>query len=152
MAASTGALSFDVVPETLNRTNLGDLKPGDLVNLEPSLRAGDPLGGHLVYGHVDALTTIERKTPEGPGFRIWSTTPPRLADLICEKGFVALDGVSLTVASVKNGRFSVALIPETLRRTTFCEKGEGATLNVEADPLARYAASILRGAEGSQVK
>ena len=129
--------------ETLARTNLGALAPGDLVNLEPSLRAGDPLGGHFVYGHVDATTTIEQKTPEGPGFRLWSAVPARLANLICEKGFVALDGVSLTVASVADGRFSVALIPETLRRTTFGEKNAGATLNVEADPLARYAASIL---------
>jgi len=136
-------LSFDVVPETLARTNLGALASGDLVNLEPSLRAGDPLGGHFVYGHVDATTTVEKKTPEGPGFRIWSKVPARLANLICEKGFVALDGVSLTVASVEDGRFSVALIPETLRRTTFGEKRAGATLNVEADPLARYAASIL---------
>lgn len=136
-------LSFDLVPETLSRTNLGALEPGDLVNLEQSLRVGDPLGGHLVYGHVDAITTIEKKTAEGPGFRLWSTTPASLANLICEKGFVALDGVSLTVASVEDGRFSVALIPETLRRTTFGEKSEGAPLNLEADPLARYAASIL---------
>ena len=143
VAVSKGALSFDIVPETLSRTNLGALAPGDRVNLEPSLRAGDPLGGHLVYGHIDATTTIEKKTPEGPGFRIWSTTPARLANLIVEKGFVALDGVSLTVASAEDGRFSVVLIPETLQRTTFGEKDAGATLNFEADPLARYAASIL---------
>jgi riboflavin synthase len=138
-------LSFDVVPETLSRTNLGSLKPADAVNLEPSLRLGDPMGGHLVYGHIDATCTLEKKKAEGLGFRAWCSTPLRLAPMIVEKGYVALDGVSLTVAEVSRdaASFAVALIPETLARTTLGVKGEGAILNLEVDPVARYVESLL---------
>jgi riboflavin synthase len=140
---SAGALTFDVVPETLARSNLGSLVAGDAVNLEPSLRVGDALDGHVVYGHVDATATILRIDPEGQGVRMWCATPPALDLLICEKGYVALDGISLTVAAVDDGRFAVALIPETLARTTLRSKAPGDALNVEADPLARYVASIM---------
>lgn len=136
-------LNFDVVPETLGRSNLGTLGAGDRVNLEPSLRIGDPLGGHFVYGHVDATTPILARHPEGPGYRIRCTMPPGLATMIVEKGFVALDGVSLTVARAQSDSFEIALIPETLKRTTFGRKAAGATLNVEVDPVARYVAAII---------
>ena len=142
--ASAGELTFDVVPETLARTNLGSLVAGDEVNLEPSLRVGDALDGHVVYGHVDATATILRIDPEGQGLRLWCATPPALDPLICEKGYVALDGISLTVAAVDDGRFAVALIPETLARTTMRLKAPGDALNVEADPFARYVANIVR--------
>jgi riboflavin synthase len=134
------------VPETLARTTLGALAPGDVVNLEPSLRVGDALGGHLVYGHVDATTTIKKMIPEGPGFRMWCSTPLGAEPMIVAKGYVALDGVSLTVAEVAQDRrsFAVALIPETLKRTTLGAAREGAVLNFEADPVARYVAALLK--------
>jgi riboflavin synthase len=141
---SQDLLVFDVVPETLRRSNLGDLREGELVNLEASLRVGDQIGGHFVYGHVDATSDIVAKDPEGPGYRMWCTTPPALERLIVEKGYVALDGVSLTVAAAEAGRFAVALIPETLKRTTLGRKGPGQSLNIEADPVARYVAALVR--------
>ena len=147
VARRSGVLiDFDVVPETLSRTNLGNLKAGDAVNLEPSLRLGDELGGHMVYGHVDATAKVIAKEPEGQGFWLTLEMPPKLSALIVEKGYVALDGVSVTVASVDAGRanFEVALVPETIKRTTLGRKGAGASLNVEADPVARYLASLLR--------
>lgn len=137
-------LVFDVVPETVSRTNLGELRVGDAVNLEASLRAGDPIGGHLVYGHVDATTIVLSKTKEGDGARMWCVTPPEVAQLIAEKGSVALEGVSLTIAAVREGEFAVALIPETLARTTLGGVEEGSPLNLEADPIARYAVHALR--------
>lgn len=139
-------LTFDVVPETVSRSNLRELRPGDGVNLETSLRAGDPIGGHLVYGHVDATTVVISKTKEGGGARVWCVTPPGLDKFIAEKGSVALDGVSLTVAAVREGEFAVALIPETLARTTLGTVEEGSTLNLEADPIARYVVHALEGA------
>lgn len=141
-------LVFDVVPETASRTNLGELRANDRVNLEPSLRAGDPIGGHLVYGHVDATTVVLSKAKEGDGARMWCVTPPELAPLIAEKGSVALEGVSLTVAAVREGEFAVALIPETLAMTTLGDVEEGSTLNLEADPIARYVVHALRGNRG----
>ncbi len=143
--AHRGRLAFDVVPETLSRTNLGALETGDVVNLEPSLHLGDPMGGHLVYGHVDTTTTIERKVPEGPGFRLWCSVPASVRPMIVAKGYVALDGVSLTVAEVDPARtsFAVALIPETLARTTFGRADEGDTINLEVDPVARYVQALL---------
>jgi len=138
-------LVFDVVPETLSRSNLGSLNIGELVNLEPSLRVGDKIGGHFVYGHVDASAEIIAKDPEGQGYRMWCATPPALRRLIVEKGYVAVDGISLTVAAVEPERFAVALIPETLKRTTLGRKGPGLSVNIEADPVARYvAAQVVR--------
>jgi len=144
-AIHRGRLEFDVVPETLARTNLGSLEAGDVVNLEPSLRLGDALGGHLVYGHVDGTTTVERLLPEGPGFRMWCSLPPPLRTMIVAKGYVALDGVSLTVAEVDASRssFAIALIPETLARTTLGRARAGDLLNLEVDPVARYVQGFL---------
>ena len=139
-------MTFDVIPETLSRTNLGELQPGDPVNLESSLRVGDELGGHLVYGHVDATTVVLSTRREGQGIRVWCVTPPSFSPLVAEKGSVALDGVSLTVAQVADGEFAVALIPETLAKTTLGRKDAGSVLNLEADPIARYVAHILHGA------
>jgi riboflavin synthase len=137
------ALEFDVIPETLACSNLGELSPGSAVNLESSLKVGDRLDGHLVYGHVDATAVILRIDSEGQGVRMWCATPPPLAPLVCQKGYVALDGISLTVAAVEEGRFAVALIPETLKRTSLGRKRPGDVLNVEADPVARYVAAVL---------
>jgi riboflavin synthase len=132
-------VSFDVVPETLQRSNLGSLRAGDGVNLELSLRLGDRLGGHLVYGHVDAAVAIRSRVPEGQGYRLFITRPPDVARFVVEKGCVALDGVSLTVASVGPDHFEVAVIPETAARTTLGTKVAGSLLNLEVDPVARYA-------------
>ena len=137
-------LVFDVVPETVSRSNLGELRVGDRANVEASLRAGDPIGGHIVYGHVDATTIVIGKSKEGEGARMWCMTPPAMRALIAEKGSVALEGVSLTIASVREGEFAVALIPETLARTTLGDVDEGSTLNLEADPIARYVAHALK--------
>jgi riboflavin synthase len=131
------------VPETLARSNLGDLQAGDAVNLEASLRAGNEIGGHLVYGHVDATTVVLGKHPEGSGFRLWCVTPANLAPLIAEKGYIALDGVSLTVAALAEGEFAVALVPETIKRTTLGRKETGSALNLEVDPIARYVVHAL---------
>ncbi|MGH7707762.1 MAG: riboflavin synthase [Vulcanimicrobiaceae bacterium] len=132
-------LRFDVVPETLDRSQLGTLRPGDPVNVELSLRLGDRLGGHLVYGHVDATAAIVAKLPEGQGHRITVTRPVELVPFIVEKGYVAVDGVSLTVARIDGERFEIALIPETAARTTLGTKRPGDTVNLEIDPIARYA-------------
>ena len=139
VAFDARTMRFDVVPETVVRTGFGALRAGRRVNVELSLRVGDRLGGHLVYGHVDASASILEKQPEGQGFRLHVVLPDALAPFIVEKGYVAVDGVSLTVASVTQDRFTVALIPETARRTTLGEKGPGERVNIEIDPVARYA-------------
>ena len=113
--------------------------PATRLNLELSLRLGDRLGGHLVYGHVDDNAAILAKEPEGQGFRLHVALPPALAPFIVEKGYVAVDGVSLTVASARPDRFTIALIPETARRTTLGTKRAGDRVNLEIDPVARYA-------------
>jgi riboflavin synthase len=134
---------FDVVPETLARSTLGGLHAGARVNLELSLRLGDRLGGHFVYGHVDATTPIVSRSAEGQGHRLAFDLPVGLEPYIVEKGYVALDGVSLTVAAVQDGRFEIALIPETSARTTFGLKRPGDRVNVEIDPVARYAQAAV---------
>jgi riboflavin synthase len=139
----SNVIEFDVIPETLERSNLGTLSTGAAVNLEPSLKIGETLDGHLVYGHVDATTVIYSIDPEGQGFRMWCAVPQIVAPLICRKGYVAIDGISLTVAAVAEDRFALALIPETLKRTTLGRKRPGDVLNIEADPVARYVASVL---------
>jgi riboflavin synthase len=139
VAHDAETMSFDVVPETLDRSALGALGLGDPVNVELSLRLGDRLGGHLVYGHVDATARIVAKVPEGQGHRLTVELPPALARYVVEKGYVAVDGTSLTVAAVRGDRFEIALIPETSLRTTLGTKGPGDPVNLEIDPIARYA-------------
>ncbi len=139
VAHNERTLRFEVVPETLGRSTLGTLRTGSRVNVELSLRLGDRLGGHLVYGHVDATARIIGKEPEGQGHRLSIEIPTALRRYIVEKGYVAVDGVSLTVASVASGSFDVALIPETSARTTLGSKGNGDAVNLEVDPVARYA-------------
>jgi riboflavin synthase len=131
-------IAFDVVPETLARSTLGDLHPGDAVNLEYSLRVGDRMGGHFVYGHVDATAAVLARTPEGQGERVRIERPRALAPMIVDKAFIAIDGVSLTVAGVGDDWFEIALIPETLARTTLGARPPGSRVNIEVDPLARY--------------
>jgi riboflavin synthase len=136
-------MRFDVVPETVRRAALDQLQPGDFVNLELSLRMGDRLGGHLVYGHVDAHAAIVAREPEGQGYWLTVDLPPTLAPFIVEKGYVTVDGVSLTVAATTASTFSIALIPETARRTTLGVKTRGDRVTLEVDPVARYVQGAL---------
>jgi len=144
-AVETDQIRFDVVPETLGRSALGRLQMGEPVNLELALRVGDRIGGHFVYGHVDGTARVVERRDEGQGARLAVERPAPLARFICNKGFIALDGVSFTIASVAAHRFEIAVIPETLRRTTFGDRAAGDLLNVEVDPLARYAEAVLNG-------
>ncbi len=142
-------LVFDAVPETLTRTTLGSLAPGSAVNLEHSLRADSLLGGHLVQGHVDGLGRVERVVRE-PEWRVRVRTPESLTPLGVPKGSIAVDGVSLTIASAEPGRavFEVALIPVTLERTTLGRLVEGSHVNLETDIIARtvvHALAHIRG-------
>ncbi len=136
---------FEVGPETLLRTNLGELGVGDRVNLERSLRMGDRLGGHLVQGHIDGVGRIERRAPDGPWLGVWFTCPPQLAAQMVPKGSVAVDGVSLTLVEVTAGGFSVALIPHTLDHTTLGFRQPGDAVNLETDILAKYVWKCLEG-------
>ncbi len=132
------ACSFDVGPETLARTNLGNLSSGDRVNLERSLRLSDRLGGHIVQGHVDGLGTVAHRIERGEWVDMHFGCPANLAAQMVPKGSVAVDGVSLTLVEVIADGFSVALIPHTLAHTTLGFKGPGATVNLETDLLAKY--------------
>lgn len=132
-------VTFDVVPETLARTTLPHRRPGDVVNVEYALRIGDRAGGQFVYGHVDTTARVVSVAQEGQGERMRIERPHVIAAGIAEKGFVAVDGVSLTVASLGDDWFDVALIPETLARTTLGVRAQGDSVNVELDPIARYA-------------
>lgn len=133
-----GAVSFDAVPETLARTALRRLAEGVEVNLEPALRAGDPLGGHYVQGHVDGVGEVRSVAPEGEGVRLTVAAPPAVIRYCVEKGSIAVDGVSLTVAAVEADAFQVALIPHTLAGTTLSLLAPGDPVNLEADVLAKY--------------
>jgi len=132
-------VSFDVIPETLACTTLGDRAIGDAVNVEYAVRLGDRIGGHLVYGHVDAAATVLERTREGQSERVRIESPASLVPMLALKGFVAVDGVSLTIAAEGPGWFEVALIPETLARTTLGSRNPGSRVNLEPDPIARYA-------------
>jgi riboflavin synthase len=148
VALDDADVTFDVVPETVSRSTLASVRVGDAVNVELSLRFGDRLGGHLVYAHVDGTVAILADVPEGQGRRLTFERPAALAPFLVEKGYVALDGVSLTIAAVTAQTFSVAMIPETARRTTFAERKPGDRVNLEIDPIARYALGAVAAYQG----
>ena len=131
-------LEFQAGPETLARTNLGELKPGSSVNLERSLRLSDRLGGHLVTGHIDGVGTVDERSDEGEWSTFWFRVSGPLMRQIAAKGSVAVDGVSLTVVAVDSERFSVQLIPHTLAATTLGGRKPGDRVNIETDLLAKY--------------
>jgi riboflavin synthase len=133
-----GQLSFQAGEETLSRTNLGELESGDVVNMEGSLRAGDPIGGHYVTGHVDAVSNIELRQDDGEWCTMWFRAPAPQLKQMASKGSVAIDGVSLTIVDVERERFSVALIPHTLSMTTLGRRKVGDRVNIETDILAKY--------------
>ena len=132
------ALAFDAGEETLSRTNLGRLVVGSAVNLERSLRAGDRLGGHFVTGHIDAVGKLAKRTDDADWSTFWFSMPEQLSRQMASKGSIAVDGVSLTLVEVANDRFSVALIPHTLRVTTLGRLVVGSDVNLETDILAKY--------------
>jgi riboflavin synthase len=139
-----GAFAADVSAETLLRTTLGSLKAGDCVNLERPLALGDRLGGHLVLGHVDGVGEISARELVGNGERIRLRLPPGLAQLVVEKGSIALDGISLTVNEILGeDAVSLMIIPETLRATTWGARKAGSSVNVEADILGKHVARLL---------
>ena len=135
--------AVDVSAETLAHTTIGGWKPGDRVNLEQALRVGDALGGHLVSGHVDAVTAVLARRPDGESQRFQFQIPEGYERLIAPKGSVCLDGVSLTVNEVESGRFGVNIIPHTAEKTNFGALGPGARVNLEVDLIARYVARLL---------
>jgi riboflavin synthase len=138
-AADGETLEFDAVPETIARTTLGGLEPGAEVNLEPALRAGEPLGGHFVQGHVDGRARVQALEREGEGSRLRLQLPPELHRYCVEKGSLAVDGVSLTIAALYEGGVEIALVPFTLEHTTLGALAPGDEVNVEVDLLAKYA-------------
>lgn len=129
--------------ETLDKTHLGDWKAGARINLELSLKLGDELGGHLVYGHVDGIGRVVSTTPEGGSVRFVFEAPPALARFVAAKGSVAVDGVSLTVNEVDGNRFGVNIISHTQAVTTLGQATAGQRVNLEVDMLARYVARLL---------
>lgn len=142
-------VDFDAMRETVERTNLAALRPGDLVNLEPALAIGDPLDGHIVQGHVDAAAPVLAIDSAHADNRIITISlPPALRHLVADKGSVAIDGISLTVIRADDDRFTIGVIPHTWANTTLCRRKPGDRVNIEADVLARYAARILRYAPG----
>jgi riboflavin synthase len=150
----SGSLAeFDAVPETLKRTTLGGLHGGDRVNLEPAMLPHSRLGGHFVQGHVDGTACVSR-TVEGGRWAEWHFTLDdlSLAEQIVEKGSIAIDGISLTVAGcdAATGTFWVALIPETLARTTIAARKKGAKVNIETDILGKYVLATLKRTQGRQ--
>lgn len=137
-------LAFQAGEETLSRTNLGELQPGSLINLERSLKLGDEIGGHLVTGHIDGLGTVDRRIDDADWCTMWFSFPPALAGQIASKGSIAIDGVSLTLVDVEADRFSVALIPHTLTVTTLGRRQIGDRVNLETDVLAKYVEKVAR--------
>lgn len=139
-----GALSFDVSEETFRLTNLSTLRPGAPVNIEPALRAGDALGGHLVSGHVDAKGTVLARERLPAGFaRLRVSLPKSLKGLVALKGSIAVDGISLTVTAAGRDYFETVLVPHTLENTNLGERRKGDAVNLEADVIARYVKAAL---------
>lgn len=136
-------VSFDVSNETLEKTTLSDWKEGLEINIEPSLKLGDELGGHFVFGHVDGLAMIRNMKEDGNSVRLTLEPPQNLMKFIASKGSVALDGISLTVNEVENDCFGVNIIPHTWEHTTLKHRKSGDFLNIEVDMLARYVERMI---------
>ncbi|MCC6749532.1 MAG: riboflavin synthase [Deltaproteobacteria bacterium] len=138
-----GVAEVEMVPETLARTTLGELVPGARVNLEPALSLGEPLGGHLVQGHVDGVGHLRAVVPQGESRELTFEAPEALLRYVVEKGSIAVDGVSLTVAALEPAGFRVALVPHTLQVTTLGARAPGDRVNLEVDLLAKYVERLL---------
>jgi riboflavin synthase len=144
VAVADGVIGFDAVPETLRRSSLGRLEPGASVNVEPALRAGEPLGGHIVQGHVDGVGRVRQVDDEG----LEIEAPEELLRYCVEKGSITVEGVSLTIATLGEQSFGVALIPYTREVTTLGAAAEGDELNLEVDVVAKHVERLLPAAPG----
>lgn len=144
-AIDGASLVFHAVPETLSRTSLGRLRVGDEVNVEPALRAGEPLGGHIVQGHVDGVGRVQSVEAAGEGLLVFVEAAPELMRYCVEKGSITVDGVSLTVAELHDDAFGVALVPHTLSATTLSTLVPGRQVNLEVDVIAKYVERMLPG-------
>jgi riboflavin synthase alpha subunit len=142
---SDGRIAFHAVPETLDRTTLAALQPGAEVNVEPALRAGEPLGGHYVQGHVDGVGRVTETHPEGDGARLRIQAPAELLRYCVPKGSIAIQGVSLTIAALDDQGVEIALVPHTLAATTLATLRPGAEVNLEVDVLAKYVERLVAG-------
>jgi len=146
VALGGDGLSFDVSAESLRRTNLGDLRPGDPVNLERSLKVNDRLSGHLVFGHVDGVGRVKAIRPDGDSFLYAFEIPPDLGRYLVEKGSVAVDGISLTVFHCQPAEFTCAIIPHTRQVTTLRAKSPGDRVNIECDMQGKYIEKFVQEA------
>ena len=144
ISLEAGGFAADVSRETLSLTSLGQCEAGALVNLEPALRAGEPLGGHLVSGHVDGLATLVSDIPDARSRRLRFSVPEQLQRFIAAKGSVTLDGISLTVNTTDAGQFDVNIVPHTLAVTNLGQRVVGNQVNLEVDMLARYVDQLLQ--------
>src|SRR4030042_2735384 len=144
---NNNTLSFDLSDETLRSTNLGSLKTGDIVNLEPSLSPDSTIGGHFVTGHVDVTGEVRSKVNIGDMMKVEIEVPDSISNFLVEKGSVAVDGISLTIVDILKNSFTVVIIPHTSKLTTIGFKGPGDTVNIEADILGKYVARFLNREE-----
>lgn len=133
VAIDADIVQFDIIKETLERTNLGDLSVGDVVNIERSLKFGDEVGGHILSGHIFATGVISTKSKTGDQMSLKIKSPPVIEKYLTEKGYIAIDGISLTVGKVEAGYFDLHIIPETMRLTTLDAKIVGDLVNIEID-------------------
>lgn len=140
--------TVDVSAETLRRTTLDRISSGQLVNLERALRLGDRFGGHIVQGHVDGVGTVRSMVPEGNSYRLTIDAPPEVMRYVIEKGSIAVDGISLTVAGMDSTGFWIAVIPQTIKDTTLAHVRTGTRVNLEVDMLAKYVERMLALREG----
>ena len=145
VALSRGTWAFQAGEETLSRTNLGELRPGDAVNIERSLLADGRIGGHFVQGHVDDIGRVDVIDKSGEWVTMSFRVPPRLTPQMVSKGSITVDGISLTLVDVEEDRFSVALIPHTLEVTTLGIRQPGDAVNIETDILGKYMEKLVRG-------
>jgi riboflavin synthase len=136
-------VSFDVIQETLKRTTLGQLEVGETVNIERSLKFGDEIGGHLLSGHIMATGIVNEKSESGEGMDITILAPLSIEKYLLEKGYVAIDGISLTIGDVNNSRFNLHIIPETMRQTTIASKQVGDAVNIEIDSTTQTIVSTV---------
>ena len=136
-------VTFDAVPETVKRTTLGTLRLKDSINIESAIRAGEPLGGHFVQGHIDTIGTISSIRKQGSEYLMQIRCPPKITASIIEKGSIAIDGVSLTVVNVESNHFSVALIPFTLTHTILGKKKVGDVVNIELDIIGKWVSKLV---------
>ena len=144
-----GTLAVDVVPESLRRTNLDKVAPGDPVDLERAVAVGDRLGGHMVQGHVEATGNVVSLQPDGEAVIIEFQAPPDIMRYVVAKGFIAVDGISLTVVECNSTSFTVSMIPYTLENTVLGSRRAGDRVNLETDIVARYVERLVNGQEAS---